>query len=152
MAMANSVEGRYPFLDYRVIEFCGKLRDNFKLNGLNEKFILKRISENKIPKSITNRSKQPYRAPIAGSFFSKNAPDYIHEILTDNSLESYGLFDPKKVNQLINKIQLQKNTSEVDQMAIAGILSTQLLYKMFILEPLTSKCDSLENIKIFSKG
>ena len=148
MAMANSVEGRYPFLDYRVIEFCGKLRDNFKLNGLNEKYILKKISENKIPVTITNRTKQPYRAPIAGSFISKNAPGYISEILNRNNLELYGLFNPEKVTQLMNKIKIQKGASEVDQMALAGIVSTQLLYKMFISEPIATKLNTLENIKV----
>ncbi|MDP2338135.1 MAG: asparagine synthase (glutamine-hydrolyzing), partial [Bacteroidota bacterium] len=67
MAMGNSVEGRYPFLDYRVIEFCSKLPDNQKLNCLNEKFILKKLSVGKIPNSITNRPKQAYRAPITSS-------------------------------------------------------------------------------------
>ncbi|MDZ7634169.1 MAG: asparagine synthase-related protein [Bacteroidales bacterium] len=49
MAMANSVEGRYPFLDYRVIEFCSTLPDRFKLNGLNEKYLLKRLMAGKDP-------------------------------------------------------------------------------------------------------
>ena len=68
MAMANSVEGRYPFLDYRVIEFCNKLPADFKLNGLNEKYLLKKLMKNKIPESIIRRSKQPYRAPIKNAF------------------------------------------------------------------------------------
>src|SRR5450756_2592721 len=67
MAMGNSVEGRYPFLDYRVMEFTNNLPDSFKLNCLNEKFILKKLSKGKIPSSITNRPKQAYRAPIASS-------------------------------------------------------------------------------------
>ena len=49
MAMAHSVEGRYPFLDHRIIEFCLKLPARFKINGLNEKFLLKRLFKNKIP-------------------------------------------------------------------------------------------------------
>lgn len=151
MAMANSVEGRYPFLDFRVIEFCAQLSDNYKLNGLNEKYILKKISEGKIPNSITNRSKQPYRAPIAGSFFCKNSPEYISEILSENNLKLYGLFNPEKVKQLINKIKLQEITSEIDQMAIAGIVSTQLLYKIFISESIKINFDNLENIKIIKE-
>jgi asparagine synthase (glutamine-hydrolysing) len=148
MAMGNSVEGRYPFLDYRVIEFCGKLNDNFKLNGLNEKFLLKKMSVGKIPASITKRTKQPYRAPIVDSFFNTSSPTYISEILSEHSLKSFGLFNPIKVKSLISKILLQKNISEVDQMAIAGILSTQLLYKMFILEPITPTMDNLGNLKV----
>lgn len=148
MAMSNSVEGRYPFLDYRVIEFCGKLNDNYKLNCLNEKFLLKKMSAGKIPASITKRTKQPYRAPIAGSFFNTDSPAYISEILSEHNLKSFGLFNPIKVKALINKILLQKNISEVDQMAIAGILSTQLLYKMFILDPIKPTMENLANLKV----
>jgi asparagine synthase (glutamine-hydrolysing) len=42
--MANSVEGRYPFLDYRVIEMGAKMPSEFKLNGLTENYILKHIA------------------------------------------------------------------------------------------------------------
>lgn len=151
MAMGNSVEGRYPFLDYRVIEFCNKLPDNFKLNCLNEKFLLKKMSIGRIPASISKRSKQPYRAPIASSFFNSDAPAYVSEILSENSIKSFGLFNPGKVKSLINKIHKQKDMPEVDQMAIAGILSTQLLHKMFILDPIIPNLDNLANIKIIKE-
>ncbi len=151
MAMGNSVEGRYPFLDYRVIEFCNQLPDSFKLNCLNEKFILKKMSLGKIPPSISKRSKQPYRAPIASIFFNSNSPAYVAEMLSDTSLQSYGLFNPKKVNMLVSKLLQNKNISEVDQMAIAGILSTQLLYKMFIKEPITAAINNLANLKIITE-
>lgn len=150
MAMGNSVEGRYPFLDYRIIEFCDKLPDNFKLNCLNEKFILKKISKGKIPSSISKRSKQPYRAPISSIFFNPSSPTYISEMLSEKSLTSFGLFDPQKVNNLIKKMLLQKNVSEVDQMAIAGILSTQLLYKLFIKEKIIPS-KNLSNLKVISE-
>lgn len=151
MAMGNSVEGRYPFLDYRVIEYCNKLPDNFKLNCLNEKFILKKLSAGKIPDSITKRTKQPYRAPITASFFNADAPEYVSEILSEECIKSYGLFNPVKVRALINKIHLQKEIPEVDQMAVAGILSAQLLYKMFILEPVKVNCSSLKNIRVIAE-
>jgi asparagine synthase (glutamine-hydrolysing) len=148
MAMGNSVEGRYPFLDYRVIEFCEKLPDNLKLNCLNEKFLLKKMSIGKIPESITKRSKQPYRAPIVSSFFHEGSPAYISEILSESNLKSFGIFNAEKVKSLIKKISVQKNISEVDQMAVAGILSTQLLYKMFILDKIIPPLDNLANLKI----
>jgi len=148
MAMGNSVEGRYPFLDYRVIEFCAKLPDNQKLNSLNEKFILKKLSLGKIPLSISNRPKQPYRAPIASILGSANSASYINEILSESTLKSYGIFDPHKVKILINNTRIQQSVSEVDQMAIAGILSTQLLYKMFINEPILGNESALNNYRL----
>ena len=150
-AMGNSVEGRYPFLDYRLIEFCGRLKDNLKLNGLNEKFLLKKMSRGKIPESITKRTKQPYRAPIAECFLGNTAPGYISEILSEDKLKSFGLFNPAKVKSLITKLQTQKTVSEVDQMAICGILSTQLLHKMFIADSIIPSLKNLENIKIIEE-
>jgi asparagine synthase (glutamine-hydrolysing) len=152
MAMGNSVEGRYPFLDYRVIEFCSKLPDRYKLNVLNEKFLLKKMSVGRIPESITKRSKQPYRAPIAQTFFNLNTPSFISDILSENSIKSLNLFNPQKVNSLISKLKLQKNVTEVDQMAITGILSTQMLQKMFAADRTIPTFDSPLNKKIIKKS
>ena len=152
MGMGNSVEGRYPFLDYRVIEFCSKLPDNFKLNCLNEKFLLKKMSKGKIPESITKRVKQPYRAPIASTFFNTNTPSFITDILSENSIKSSNLFNPQKVNSLINKIKLQKNVSEVDQMAITGILSTQLIQQMFVANGTIANADYPLDRQIIKKS
>lgn len=145
MSMGNSVEGRYPFLDYRLIEFCSQLPDRQKLNCLDEKFILKKLSKGKIPPSITNRQKQPYRAPIASLLNSKQIPASLMEILNDNSLNSFGIFSKQKVNTLIKSIKQQKLISETDQMAFVGVLSTQILYKKFISETIESNEDVLQN-------
>lgn len=148
MAMGNSVEGRYPFLDYRVIEFCSGLPDSFKLNGLNEKFILKRLSSGKIPDTITKRSKQAYRAPISNSFFSPNGIKFITELLSENSIKNNGIFDSKKVNTLLLKLKKQSSISEIDQMAITGIISTQIMVNQFISNPIYTNPDRLNNYKL----
>jgi len=150
MAMGNSVEGRYPFLDYRVIEFCAKLPDNQKLNSLNEKFILKKLSLGKIPPSITNRPKQPYRAPIASILGNENSNSYINDILSEDALKSYGIFNPNKVKMLIKNARKQESVSEIDQMAIAGILSTQLLNKMFITQAIKGDVNALNNYRLIT--
>jgi asparagine synthase (glutamine-hydrolysing) len=148
MAMGNSVEGRYPFLDYRVIEFCAKLPDNQKLNCLNEKFILKKLSSGKIPPSISNRPKQPYRAPIASILSNEKSNTTFDEFLSDEALKSFGIFNPTKVRMLINNSKLQNTVSEIDQMAIAGILSTQVLNKMFIKTNFSGKQMALNNYRL----
>jgi len=149
MAMANSVEGRYPFLDHRVIEFCANLPDDFKLKGLNEKYLLKKMMKGKIPESILNRSKQAYRAPISTSFFGERSPAYVDDLLSEHNIKSFGIFDPGKVLKLVEKARIGKNISEVDNMAIAGILSTQLLYHLFIINnPIETKENELANFKI----
>ena len=73
MLMANSVEGRFPFLDHRVAEFAARLPDSLKLRGLTEKLILRRIAKDRVPPQVWTRTKFPYRAPIAEALIGANA-------------------------------------------------------------------------------
>ena len=150
MAMANSVEGRYPFLDHRVIEMCMKIRPEYKLNGLNEKYLLKTMMKNRLPDEIVARQKQPYRAPITASFTSVNTHPYIQELLSKEKIISMGFFDYDKVKLLLEKMKLNHHITEVDNMALTAILSTQILNSCFVektIIPLTeSDLIKLDNI------
>ena len=142
MSMANSVEGRYPFLDHRVIEFCMKLNPDLKLNGLNEKYLLKKMMKGKLPESILNRSKQAYRAPIKSTFIADNIPEYLKEMLSDKQLNHTGIFNTDYVNQLLTKMKTKSLVSEIDTMALTGILSTQILYDLFIDKSIPSLAEN----------
>lgn len=132
MAMANSIEGRYPFLDHRVIEFCMKLSPDLKLNGLNEKYLLKKMMKGRLPESILNRSKQAYRAPIKSTFISDDLPEYLKQMLSEDKIKSFGIFNPDHVKLLLTKMHSKKQVSEVDNMALTGVLSTQILYDLYV--------------------
>lgn len=132
VAMAHSIEGRYPFLDYRVVEFCNGLAPELKLNGLIDKWILRRIGHKYLPESIWKRPKKPYRAPILRSFFYPGAPEYIRELFDQKALSESGLFQPLPVQQLVDKATTGSDSSELEDMALIGILSMQLVYSQFI--------------------
>jgi len=132
MGMANSIEGRYPFLDYRVIEFCASLPPRIKLNGITEKFLLKKLMKNRIPESIIKRPKQPYRAPISSVFLSKDAPEYVKLMLSETYTEKAGIFDHDSISAMLGRIEKTGVASEVDNMTLTAIISTHLLYYQFI--------------------
>ncbi len=137
MLMAHSVEGRFPFLDVEVMEFCNNLRAQYKLNGLSEKLILKRVAAGIVPEQIINRPKQPYRAPDAISFVGPQAPDYVQELLSEHALRDAGLFDVAIVRGLYAKCVARAGNSDAafsntDNMGLVGILSTQLAVHQFI--------------------
>jgi asparagine synthase (glutamine-hydrolysing) len=132
MLMANSVEGRFPFLDHRVIEYANKLHPNFKMKVLNEKYLLKQSMKHLLPNSIINRYKQPYRAPDIPSFFEGHRPDYVEEMLNPECIKKYGIFDPGKTHRLVQKIERGRATGYKDNMAFVGILSTQIWYQLYI--------------------
>jgi asparagine synthase (glutamine-hydrolysing) len=132
VAMANSVEGRFPFLDYRVVEYCNRIPPSLKLRGLNEKFVLKEAVRDLVPPEIRRRVKRPYRAPIHRPFFGPGAPDYVSELLAPVAIARAGRFNPAAVARLVEKARRAAELSETDSMALVGVLSAQLLHHQFI--------------------
>jgi len=152
MGMANSIEGRYPFLDYRVIEFCSSLPDRLKLNGTNEKYLLKKLMTGRIPDSIVKRPKQPYRAPISSVFLAKDKPDYVNEMLSESMIRKAGVFNAESVIGLLEKIQKSAATSEMDNMVLTSVISTHLLYHQFIEDQNQDLLnDPLDNLKVINE-
>ncbi len=152
MAMANSIEGRYPFLDHRVIEFAAKLPPRFKLNGLTEKYILKKAARGTIPPELIDRPKQPYRAPISRSFFGDERLEYVTEMLSVDKIRNYGYFDASRVSSLKKKCEKGGGQllSERENMAVVGILSTQLLHHHFIENFPAYPVNESPNMKVYN--
>lgn len=132
MSMAHSVEGRHPFLDYRVVEFAAKLPSNIKMKVLDQKHLLKRAFDGRIPESIVHRPKQPYRAPDGKCFFGAAPVDYAEELLSPDSIRKNGIFEPRAVASLVTKFRNNRANSVKDNMAMVGVLSTQLLVYQFM--------------------
>ncbi|MBN2473586.1 MAG: asparagine synthase (glutamine-hydrolyzing) [Pirellulales bacterium] len=151
VGMAHSVEGRFPFLDHRVIEFCSLMAPRLKLCGLNEKHLLKKAVQDLLPEVVWRRPKRPYRAPIHASFFCDGRPlPWVAEVLRPDALEAAGCFNPRAVAMLTKKIQRFGTLSETDDMALAGVLSTQIVHQRFVADyraaaPLND-CDNVKTV------
>ncbi len=134
--MGNSIEGRFPFLDHRLVEFAARLPPRLKMSGLDEKHILKQATKHLVPESIRQRTKQPYRAPDALSFFDPDTRrarfDYVDAMLSPSSIAAAGLFDPDSVSKLVEKARTGAAIGTKDNMALAGILSAQLVVEQLI--------------------
>ncbi len=131
VSMAHGVEVRPPYLDHRIIEFMGRIPAKWKIRGLNEKYILKKTFQEIVPEQIIDRPKHPYRAPIRESLFQGMRAGH-EQFLSDRSLQETGLFDLSKVRTFIHKVRQTPHVSEVEGMALAGILSSQIVARQFI--------------------
>ena len=131
VAMAHAVEGRFPFLDHRVVEMAAKIPPSLKLRGLTEKYILRKAASELVPSRLAKRPKQPYRAPDSASFFNASAPAYVERLLARPSLVKSGLFDPAAVEKLAAKARSGRAGGFRDNTALNGILSTQLWREAF---------------------
>lgn len=151
VAAANSVETRFPFLDHRLVEFAAKIPPHFKLSGLNEKYVLKKAMAAELPQSILNRVKQPYMAPDSNSFVQEDSPEYIDEILSEDSLNRNGIFNPTYVQRLRAKCTRLSHAhmSFKDNMSFIGVLSTQLLAHSFIDNFPMPSCPSRDEFSVW---
>jgi asparagine synthase (glutamine-hydrolysing) len=132
MAMAHAVEGRFPFLDSEVAAFALRLPTSLKLKVLKEKYLLKQTARHLVPPAVFKRFKQPYRAPEGASFFRPRPSEYVEELLSARQLTKGGVFDPTTVGRLVNKFRSGAVIGARDNMALIGILSTQLVIHQFI--------------------
>jgi asparagine synthase (glutamine-hydrolysing) len=129
--MAHGVEGRFPFLDHRLVEFANRLPPEMKLKGLEEKHVLRQVARNLLPGSIIDRPKQPYRAPDSRSFAGGAEPAYLADTMGTAAISKAGLFNPVAVSRLLAKCRAQAVSGFRDNAAFVGILSTQLWMQAF---------------------
>lgn len=136
MLMSNSIEGRFPFLDHRVIEFANTLSPSLKMKVLHEKYLLKKALKDYLPEKIIARKKQPYRSPDVAAFYDSVTGEanetYVDELLCEERIKSYGYFDYRKVALLEKKARNGKVTGIKDNQAFIGILSTQIWHYIFV--------------------
>ena len=99
MFFSHSVEGRHPFLDMELLDFVRTIPDKYKLNGTNEKYILKKAARGIVPDAILRRKKFPFQAP-GMSAMVKRASGRL-EFLSDELLKKYGVFDVDYVHEML---------------------------------------------------
>lgn len=132
VAMAHAVEGRFPFLDHRLIELMNSFPSSFKLHTLREdKHILRQFAASRLPSSVVQRPKVPYRAPVQ-DIARASASRYVDDLLSPEALRSVGLFAPDWTQRLLNRVRSGGSFSEMDEMALFGIITTQIWYRTFI--------------------
>ena len=129
MSMAHSVEGRYPFLDHRLVDFVFSLPDSYKLKFFSQKHLLRKAYERQLPDAILNRPKRPYMAPDLKSFFNGgDLDDRAAHFLSDERIDAYGIFDKRMVGRYLRKFRagVPEQIGYRDNMLITFMLSAQM--------------------------
>jgi asparagine synthase (glutamine-hydrolysing) len=135
MALANSVETRYPYLDLEFVRFAARLPRGLKLRGLKDKFILREAYTGDIPDIARTRKKFAYQAPEKKSFFPGGTlVDWAADLLTRKRIAEDGIFDPDHVEQycLSAPVREAGRQSFRGNMLFMIVLSTTLLVDRFM--------------------
>jgi len=123
MEMANSVEGRLPFLDHHLFEFARRLPLDLKIKGTTEKYVLRQAVKPLISKTIYERQKHPFVAPPLSRFADKGADGALQDALRSKSFEAVPFFDHAKVRQLLDSLPEMK---AADRGAVDPVLMTAM--------------------------
>ena len=99
MSMANSLEARTPYLDYRVAEFAAALPTGLKLRGLQTKYLLKRCMSEKLPPCILKRKKEGFSIPMK-NWLQQELRPMMEEVLSPCRIKQEELFNPSYVEKL----------------------------------------------------
>ena len=99
MAMANSVEVRYPFLDKDLVEYSTQVPVDLKLNEFTEKYVLRQLARRFVPQQVFEREKFHFIAPGSPYLIQKNV-EYINDLLSYSQVKRQGFFDPDEIERL----------------------------------------------------
>jgi asparagine synthase (glutamine-hydrolysing) len=141
VAMHSSVETRYPFLDEQVIAFLAKLHPRWKLRGLTDKYLLRRLALRWLPKEIATRRKAMFRAPMDSFHLAEGSREkWIDEVLSPESLRKTGYFDVEAVLHWRKTLpQMRRRLSRTSvEMGLVAVLGTQLWHHLYVSGDLAS--------------
>jgi len=129
MALANSVEARYPFLDVNLVEFARTIPPDLKLKGFTEKYIVKKIAEDMIPNEIINREKFGFRAPGSPYLLQQNI-EWINDLLSYERIKRQGYFNADMIERL--KAQYSRPGAKLHPHLESDLLMIVLTFGIFL--------------------
>jgi len=111
MSMANSLEVRTPFLDYRVVNFAFSLPVEFKINGQIKKKILQDTFKNELPEELYNRAKHGFEVPLLSWFRNELRSTIENDLLSDTFILEQGIFNLSAIQRLKKQL-FSKNPND----------------------------------------
>ncbi len=102
MTMANSLEGRSPFLDHKLAEWAARLPPNMKVRGFTGKYLLRETFKNELPPSIYKRTKQGFGIPL-GSWFRGQLMSWTEDILLRENTPICSWFNPSTIRLILEE-------------------------------------------------
>ncbi|WP_455220015.1 asparagine synthase (glutamine-hydrolyzing), partial [Kaarinaea lacus] len=140
LSMAHSVEARVPFLDHPLVELVARIPPGLKLNGMDEKYLLRKLMMPLMPEHPTYFKKRAFYTPIREWFFTPERQDELMPYMSDEALESAGFFRPEIVRQYLEEINAFGQPQNLDQYyfvmklewVLFLVLTVQMLHYLFV--------------------
>ncbi|HOK41260.1 MAG TPA: asparagine synthase (glutamine-hydrolyzing) [bacterium] len=99
--MMNSLEGRAPILDYKVIEFANSLPNDFKLKGFDRKYIFRDTFKDLLPPEIFERGKMGFGVPLF-HWFRNELKDLAYDVILNGHFIKNNYFKKEEVKKILD--------------------------------------------------
>lgn len=140
LSMAHSVEARVPFMDHQLVEFAAQLPPWLKLNGMDEKYILRKIMMGHLPEHPQSFKKRAFYTPIKEWFFTDDKIKLLHPYLSVEKIEEVGIFNSKAVCEMLAEISSLPVPGTYDdwyslmklEWGLMVVLTVQILHVLFV--------------------
>jgi asparagine synthase (glutamine-hydrolysing) len=107
MGMAASVEPRSPFLDHKVVEWCARVPDQFKVRGRGGKYLLKKAFADYLPETVRRHRKQGFGVPV-GAWFRGPLYEWAKDILAGNASSLAEWFESRSIQGMLEEHRLRR--------------------------------------------
>ncbi len=98
-AMANSLEGRIPLLDHRLVEFAWQLPLGLKIRGNQGKYLMRQWLYDHVPQALIERPKAGFAIPLA-KWLRGDLRDWAEALLSEKNLREGGVFDVTELRKV----------------------------------------------------
>jgi len=140
LSMAHGLEIRVPFMDNRVVDVASRLPPDLKLNGMEEKYILKQLMWPQLPSHPQSYKKRAFYSPIREWLFTAKNRSRLESFLSRDSLQEAGVFNIDRVEELWRQIYNADTPQSMNQFyqmmrlewVLMIVLSVQILHSLFI--------------------
>ncbi|MGD8640228.1 MAG: asparagine synthase (glutamine-hydrolyzing) [Gammaproteobacteria bacterium] len=140
LSMAHSVEARVPFMDHPLVELAAQMPPWLKLNGMDEKYMLRKIMMPHLPEHPQQYKKRAFYTPIREWFFTKERLGELQRYFSETALKQSGVFNVEAVNDMMNQIEEYPDPKTINdyyalmklEWGLMVVLTVQILYRLFI--------------------
>lgn len=134
ITMANSIEGRVPYIDKELVNFAFSLPSCLKIKNKTTKYILKRVAKKYLRDEIINREKHGFAVPI-DKWLKKDLKNIFKKIFSKERVKTLGYFNFDNIFEIYN---LHLSGKEDKSQYLWALLIFDIWHKMFIEEKITS--------------
>jgi asparagine synthase (glutamine-hydrolysing) len=124
---AVGVEGRPPLTDHRIVEFMFSVPPAYRINGITQKYLLKKVAEKYLPKDIIYRPKAPFGSPLR-AWIRGPLKEMIDDYLSPDTLKGRGIYNPAFVWK---KIENDRNGMEDNAHLVWTLLCVEIWMRTF---------------------